>query len=326
MSEALNTLIEGVLYGAIGVGAIWLFHQVWMEGLQWVRHTYIGMSHRRLLRVGEGFRRTNARPPTWATRGTEHLDILLKATRKKAGPQAVSQFLIGSGALGFLSGVFFFLAFHHGVVALGIGMVLVTVPYSWLRIRMVHLSIQNSYEIGTLIHTLVPEYRKQSGSMMHTLQATANTLAPGSIRRAVVRLADRLADHVAPEEARKALDAFAKELGTSWAVQLANDIEHAVVDGVDVEYSLALMHNEFMDIEDARKSLNLARLDSLLVAVMPFAMWPVMMFLFYVYLSRHILADQFDTPSGMEWFLITLICTFGSFLVGIIFYKPKQDI
>ncbi|MCL6441885.1 MAG: hypothetical protein K6T83_00220 [Alicyclobacillus sp.] len=326
MFAALNTLIQIVLYGCACLGVFMLSGQVWRDVYRWIRHTYYGIGHRQMLRVSEGFRNRNKASTTWNARVYEHLDILLRSTLKNPSTQVVSRFLtlsIVGAAVVFAVPI---VAIHNLSLAIVVALLALVTPYCLLHIRRHYISIQNSYDIGMLVTALVPEYRKHNGSMLHTLKATVEALPAGPIRRAVVRLTDQLTDHTTPEEARRALDRFTRELGTSWAAQIANDIEHAVVDGVDVEYSLDLMHREFIDVEETRKGQNLARIDSLLVACVPFVMWPIMMVLFYFYLSRNIFVYQFQTPTGFRWFVLTLICTLGSFLIGVIFYRPKQDI
>lgn len=324
MTAMLNTLIQIVLYTLACVGVFLLFGHVWRDVYAWMRHTYYGIGHRQMLRVSEGFR--SSKKATTNDRVQEHLELLLRATLKKSSKPSVSRFVMGS-VVG--SAVVFLLALagvHNLPLAAVTALLALVVPYGLLNIRRYHLGIQNSYDIGILIDILVPEYRKHHGSMLHALTAAVEYLPTGPLRRSVARLVDQLANHVTPVEARRAVDKFSKELGTSWAVQIANDIEHAIVDGVDVEFSLSLTHKEFKEIEDARKGQKFARLDSLLVACVPFVMWPGMMVLFYFYLSRNIFLYQFDTPASFRWFIITLIFTFGSFMVGIIFYRPKQDI
>ncbi|WP_303800988.1 hypothetical protein [Alicyclobacillus macrosporangiidus] len=316
-----------VLYGCACFGVVLLFDQVWGDLYRWMRRIYYGIGHRQMLRVSEGFRsKKTSNKASWSAAFQDHLDVLLKSTLKNPKRESVSRLVSGSIMLAAAMSVITFVVIHSLALAVVVCVLALVTPYSLLQIRRYHLGIRNSYDIGVLITTLVPEYRKQHGSMLHALNATVEALSAGPIRRALARLTDQLTDHRTAEEARRALDRFTRELGTSWAAQIALDIEHAVVDGVDVEYSLALMHREFQDIEDARKGQNLARLDSLLVACVPFFMWPAMMLLFYLYLSHNIFVYQFSNPIGFRWFILTLICTFGSFLIGVIFYRPKQDI
>jgi histone H3/H4 len=326
MLAALNTLIQLVLYGCACAGVVLLFDRLWLDVYQWIRRTYYGISHRQMLRVNEGFRTRKTTGMSWHAQFQEHLDILLKATLKNPGRESVARFLIFSVVGAVCAFALAFAVTHNVVFAGAVCLLVLLIPYCFLQIRRYHISIRNSYDIGVLINVIVPEYRKHHGSIMHTLKATVEELPAGPIRRAVARLTDRLTDHITAEEARRALDRFVKELGTSWAAQIANDIEHAVVDGVDVEYSLALLHKEFTEIEEARKAQNIARLDNLLLACVPFFMWPGMMLLLYGSLSRNIFVYQFDNPVGFKWFILTLVCTFGSFLIGVIFYRPKQDV
>ena len=328
MGAALNTLIELLLYVAACTGAFLLFRGVWSDAWGWVRRTYYGVGHRQMLRVSEGFRthKRNGKPETIVTRIHDHLDMLLVSTLKQPSVYAVSRFVMGSVVA---AGVLFAVltaALHNLAFGGMTGLVVLFLPYAFLHVRRYHLSINNSYTIAALIDTLVPEYRKQNGSMIHALKATVDPLPKGALRRAVARLTDRLADHVTPEEARTALSRFTAQLGTTWAIQVANDIEHAVVDGVDVEYSLAMTHRELKDVEKARKGQKLARMDSLLVATLPFIMWPLLMGMFYASLTRNILYYQFFTPSGLRWAVLTLLCTLSGFVIGIVFYRPKQDI
>ncbi len=328
MDAALNTLFELFFYIAACVGAYLLFQGVWSDARNWMRRTYYGVGHRQMLRVSEGFRanKRSGKPTTVLTRIHDHLEMLLVSTRKKPSVYAVSRLVMGSMVtsgvvLALLTATLHNLGFGI-MTALGV----LFTPYAFLHVRRYHLSIHNSYTIAALIDTLVPEYRKQNGSMIHALKATVDQLPKGALRRAVARLTDRLADHVTPEEARTALSRFTAQLGTTWAIQVANDIEHAVVDGVDVEYSLAMTHRELKDVEKARKGQKLARMDSLLVATLPFIMWPLLMGMFYASLTRNILYYQFETPSGLRWAVLTLLCTLSGFVIGIVFYRPKQDI
>ncbi|WP_304459037.1 hypothetical protein [Alicyclobacillus sendaiensis] len=326
MASALNTLAQIVMYGVACVGLLWLFEQVWRDGWKLVKRTYYGIGHRQLLRVSEGFRGSKTTQlPRWMG-WHDHLETLIQATLKRPHRDAVSRFIVGSVTAAVVVGVLTSVVTHNPFYALVMFGLTVVAPYGILHIRRYHLSIRNSYDIGMLLSVIVPEYRKQHGSMLHALQSTVEHLPQSPIRRAVARLTDRLTEYTTPDDARRALDRFVKELGTSWAAQLASDIEHALLDGVDVEASLALLHKEFQEIEDARKSQNLARIDTLLISCVPFLMWPVMMVLFYLFVSRNIFQYQFATSTGFTWFLLTLIATLGSFIIGITFYKPKQDV
>ena len=324
MSRVINALILIVLYGAVAIGVVLLFQQVFADFYRTLRKSYFGLSHRRLLRVSEGFR--NGKKKTRNDKFLEHLELLLNATLKKTSVHTVRRFIVGSILAGMVMFLLSYSAMRDVLLAGWAAVFTVGTPYLFLQIRRYHLSVKNSYEIGTLINMIVPEYRKHQGSMIHTLQQTAKGLPKGPIRRAVVRLTDQLMDYPDAEGTRKALDRFTKELGTSWAAQIANDIEHAMVDGVNVELSLTLMHKEFHDIESERKKTSSVRMDSLLVATSPFVVWPIMMVVFYETVTRNIFIYQWGTKVGFEWFLITLFTTLGSFLIGITFYRPKQDI
>lgn len=326
MMTIVETLVQILLYGTMIIGALLLFDRVWIDAWQGSRRLWRGFSYQQKLRMSAGFQKRKDNESLRKENFYDHMEILLQATLSKTSPQTVARFLMGSILAAFVVLLLVFVATRNVLDSLMPAVITLWVPYVVLQIRKYHLSIQNSYKIGELVDKIVPEYRKHDGSMLLTLKATAEVLPHGSIRRALVRLTNQLTDHVAEDEVKKALHRFTRELGTTWAIQIANDIEHALVDGVNVEYSLALMHKEFKEIEKARKGQNLARMDSLLVAMVPFVYWPGMMLLFYLYVTRNILVYQFDSPSGVYWFLMTLISTFGSFLIGLIFYKPKQDI
>ncbi|GMA65652.1 hypothetical protein NZD89_28000 (plasmid) [Alicyclobacillus fastidiosus] len=327
MFPALDVLIRLILFTCAIVGAVMLFQGAWSGVYRGFRRAYYGANQRRMLRVSRGFgtQQSKASESYIFSSITVHLENVLHATLK-GKLQTVSNFLLFSSSVAGVSFILFFVLIHRVGDALLPALLALFAPYLVLLVRRYHVGINNSYEIVESINILIPAYRREHKSMIHALSSTVEKLPPGPIRRAYGRLVDRLSDYETPEEARLALRRFVAQLGTTWAIQMANDIEHAIMDGVDVEYSLVAMHTEMQEIQDALKDQKLDRADSLLVAIVPFFFWPALMQFFYMRISHNIYYYQFDNPEGFRWFLITVVCTVGSFIIGLIFYKPKQDV
>ncbi|WP_436664460.1 hypothetical protein ACOALA_20720 (plasmid) [Alicyclobacillus acidoterrestris] len=327
MLEAVDALIRLILIACAVVGSVMLCQGAWAGVYHHVRRTYYGINQRRLFRVSQGFttRQGQTEQPIWLVQIQTHLENVLQATLK-GKLQVVSNFVLFSFVVAGVTFVMFFVLSHRVEYALLPALLALFAPYLYLLVRRYHLGINNSYEIVESINILIPAYRRHHGSMIHALMSTIEQLPDGPIRRAYGRLVDRLSDYETSSDAREALRRFVAQLGTTWAIQLANDIEHAVLDGVNVEHSLVAMHTEMQLIQDALKDQKLDRADSLLVAVVPFFFWPALMEFFYLKLSHHIYYYQFGTPTGFRWFLFTVVCTVGSFIIGLIFYKPKQDV
>lgn len=327
MYQGLDTLIRLILLACAVVGAVLLCQGIWKSIYAGLRRAYYGANQRRILRVTRGFGpNTQGEETEWLVAIQIHLENLLQATIPGSKLQNVPNFVVLSGSVGFGTFLISYSVIHRLELALVPAVLALFTPYFVLLIRRYHLSINNSYEIVQTVTILLPAYRRADRSMKTALNLTLEQLPPGPIRRAFGRLIDRLSDYETPDEARRALQRFVSNLGTSWAVQIANDIEHALLDGIDVEKSLIGLNEEMREIQDALKAQKLDRSDSLMVSVAPFLIWPLLMQYFYLKLSDHIYYYQFDTPQGFRWFMYTLVCTVGSLLVGVIFYKPKQDI
>lgn len=327
--RVLNLALQGFWYALAVAGFLILFRSLRQDTIERLRRMYYGFGHRQLLRVHGGFQKRtlpDREQETWLHGLNHHLETLIYTVRKRPKDPVVPRFLITSGSIGGLTFLFCLVGVQSFAFALMAGLLVTGLPYLWLQVRRYQIGVQNSYEISTLLDTLLAEYRKHDHSMMHALEATVKILPDRPIRRALFRLTDRLANYTTPEEARRALRRFSEEMSTTWALQLANDLEHAFLDQLDVEMSLAMTRKELQFIEDARKDEKWVSSDNLLIAIVPFLLWPLILAILQLKLSHHILYDQFATREGLRWFVLTLFATLGSFAIGIIFFRPKQDL
>ncbi|WP_258112150.1 hypothetical protein [Alicyclobacillus sp. SP_1] len=329
MMTLLSDALEAFWYLIALAGLLWLFSTLRSDVAERLRRLYYGFGHREWMRVHAGFQRLKTPAETRTSRVYrihDHLETLVHTVRKRPKPPVVQRFLVTSGALGGCAGVFGFAGVHRVGFALFFGLCVSVVPYLWLLVRRYQIGVQNSYDMRLLLDTLLAEYRKHHHSMQHALEATVAALPDRPMRRTLRRLAERTANFTTPSDVRRVIQQFADEMATTWAVQLANDFEHALLDGLDVEVSLQMTRKELQFFEDTRKDEKWVSSDNLLIGIVPFLMWPLVVLLLQLKLSHHILAYQFDTAQGFRWLVLTALMTLTSFFVGLIFYRPKQEV
>jgi len=322
----IGAAIQLICYLGMAGSIVYAARRLIFQSIAYVRMQQIGSEQRRQLRHAV-YQRSASRTSSMVLRTfnfSEYLDGLLAvALPKKFSVRQFMNFSYGCAVVVYL---FIYLASGRLLAACLPALVSSTIPYLVLLFLQRRAVIANSYAVVPVISTLLERYRIDNRSMYHALQGTLTELKNSPLRRSLHRLFIRLQRHNSYVEALAVIRDFNRQTGTTWSTQLSVLILEGYVNGLDVEASLTELVADIEDAESVLKDQAVSRTDNLLLGFLPWFALPLGYVFLYRYGSPAILGLQFQTPRGVLLFTACIIASVLSSVVGLLMYKPKQDL
>lgn len=207
----------------------------------------------------------------------------------------------------------------------------VFLPYIFLRTKLQQIRVNISHEGEALVTEILNNYKIQHYNIKEAIEQTAFTIteAPHS-KKMLFDLAKSLNTAATKEEIKAALDLFKYSIGTSWANILASNIYFAQVEGTKITNSLTDLTDAIMK---ARKAVEMNRRENTEGLLILKWMVPIGFVLtiigadkFFDIPFKEFCYYQFQTPSGINWFLGLVGMYIASIIISIFLSKTKMDI
>lgn len=259
-----------------------------------------------------------------------HLRLLLLLTLGKSKKSNVSIFIFVSAFIFLLS--FFILSslFGPGLFFILVSVLLGSLPYIILRVKLAGLQLEGSYEAESLIAELTNMYRINSLNMAAAIDKTIFSLTgcPHS-KKALFHLSLAIKKYRSTEELQYGIDSFVASTGTEWARLLGMNIFESVVSGTDVQVALDDILSELKEIksiiERDRRANNEAF--TMVKFVIP-AVYVLSIYAankFFGFTLQKFFNYQFSTALGIKFFMVIIALSIISFGAMFILRKPKFD-
>lgn len=323
----LDAIIHMIFYGLGLAGVIYLFRAVWKDVFVIVQRGILGLASRRQVKTFVEAAQARAKIYVPERKGFYfHLSDLLAATLPVQRTDDLPKRFIYFSLI--FAGVIYLLVYVTENAVLFpfiIAMPSVVLPYLILLLWRQRVKIKNSYDIVPVITLLNGEYTVHEKDMLLALSATIDKLPRSNIRRALYRLHLRLQRYISERDALDAFVSFQKQTGTDWTIRLSQIVSVGIIDNIDVSVSLSRLVHDVTDIEKTIKTNRWNRVDSMWVGMigLPGLFAGLVYFQFVVTNKTFYL--QFHTSSGLFRFYLSFILALFSFVVSLVFYRPKQE-
>lgn len=260
----------------------------------------------------------------------EHIRKLLQMTFRMGTRRSVNAFLLLSAVAGLT--VFAvsarWVSFFLGAAAAAAAGCL---PYLILRCMVQGRRVASSHEGEILVTELVNNYKIYYCNMQQAIEVTALTLedAPYS-RQLLLNLSRGLQKASTASELKGILEEFRFAIGTSWAGILTTNMYLACYSGLRVTESLSDLARSMREArrleEFSRREHNEARL--ILKYLVPAGSLLMVAggIHFFGLTIKEYLHYQFQTGSGITWFLLWLVSYLASLAVHLLLSRRKFDL
>lgn len=218
-----------------------------------------------------------------------------------------------------------------GITLMMIMVVLSGIPLVLLIARLTNLRIRNSKEGKLLLVELLDNYKINYYNMQHAIEITATTIeeAPNT-RKLLFNLSKGLNRARSRDEIRNLLDNFKYAIGTSWSGILADNIYFALSAGIRVENAMEDLIKTIAIAEEieerSKRENNEAGLILKYLIPLCYLMSIVGGVKFFGLTLDKFLYYQFQTMTGISWFVAVVVLYVISLIMGFFLTQNKLDL
>ncbi|MEB2301633.1 hypothetical protein LAV72_18680 [Lysinibacillus xylanilyticus] len=256
---------------------------------------------------------------------------MLETAYGKATPNMVYSFLLIMVTLYVVVAVTLMINSFSILSALTSAAILPAMVYGYLSIRIYKNRVKISFEGTVAINELTNNYRIQHRNLIEALEYTSNELTEKAplMRALFLNMTYRLRDAQSEVEIRESIAMMGYTVQTSWAHQLVNLFNIAVIKGEDITDGLIEVANdlsrleelnEFKKRENNQSRMMLYVLSPLLLVGSAVALFTLFDFTFEKYISY-----QFQSPIGFKMFFFMIVSFTGAILMYKLFTQSKND-
>jgi len=259
-----------------------------------------------------------------------HMRLLLFLTLGKKGKNSVYSFIFLSLALLFVSLFVFFSLFGQSIFFILISSLFGILPYIILRLRLISLQLEGSYEAETLISELTNMYKISNLNMVAAIDKTIGTLksCPHS-KKALFHLSLAIKEYRSRGELQSAIDSFVASTSTEWATLLGMNIFESIVNGTNVSVALNDILSELKEIksiiERDRRANNEAFTMVRFVIPSIYILSIYAAIKFFGFTFSRFFYYQFSTALGIKFFITIIALSILSYGAMFVLKKPKFD-
>lgn len=260
----------------------------------------------------------------------EHIEMIIHVVLNNNYHGAAYTFLVLSISLFLVT--FFLLVMRNqslGVVFL-FSLLLGLLPYTILRVRLIRIRIEGSYEAEGLIAELNNQYKICNLNMIEAIDKTlAQIKSFHYSQRALFRLSMSVKEYKTEQELDNIIREFVYSIDTEWATLLGINIKIAVSDGRDVRISLIDILEELKQIKEILEKDKRGNSESFsMIRFMVPAVYVLSIFVainFFGFSLKKFIDYQFRTDLGLKFALVTFASMIINYIVFYLTRKPKYD-
>lgn len=214
------------------------------------------------------------------------------------------------------------------IVAIPISFTIASMPYIYIRLRLLQLRNRSSHEAEQLISEMIAKYRMKNFNVEETIESVLTSKNVKVSKPLLSKLLIKLRTSRNDKEIFEATNIFAYSIGTNWAKILASNIYQANKFGINISLSLEdilinlreariLQEERSRNTSEPRRMMYFIPISYLLLFVM--SVW------FVGIDVKHFLYNQFGTKEGLTIFCLCMIGLMISNLFLIFISNKKLD-
>lgn len=259
----------------------------------------------------------------------EHIRMLLNIVFNINSDFIVSLFFIISASIFFLSMII--LKNQSNILfSVAFSLIMASLPYAYLFVKIRLLQVEGSFEGEMLVSEIINQYKINYFNMSEAIDKTI-TFIPDSphSRKMLFRLSVKLKEYKTEEELEKAIREFVYSIDTEWVKILANNIELAIDDGMNVVVALEDLLKEIRRAKSSYEENKRLNIEG--AAIVKFL--SPLMYLGSIYFSTKYFSFsiqkfynyQLKTSMGLKSFMIIFVLFIINLGVTVYFKKKKFD-
>lgn len=259
-----------------------------------------------------------------------HIEKLLQSVSKKSIEErkrtAVNNFYILSLFLFSVSFMILFLLLKDFVVALGFGLLVMSIPYLLLRMRLTNKRMKTSMAFMNNFHIIVQAYNTNLKSAYHMVQDITETLDDKQLKTTFIKLLASMQQDRHEKDFREAIVVFAYSINSSFAIRFGNLLSKSHLTATNITLPLNDLSNDVTsrrnDLQN-EKSLNV---ETKVLGYLPIITLPMFMFAAWRLSTMYSFWDLFNQSANLLTFLMAIVFTGISLFSVIVLTKPRSDI
>ncbi|MGP4074173.1 hypothetical protein ACTWQB_16850 [Piscibacillus sp. B03] len=257
----------------------------------------------------------------------QHLYLLLASvSRSKDREPSVLNFSVLS--LSLLS-VTTFVVWSTGVdlgLSMIVGSVVMLVPYIFLRLALINLRLSTSKAFMSNFHAIYQSYHSAGQNAYYMLLNLANEIEERHLRIAFYKLAMQVQKNSDQQSIREATNIFAFTVKSSFAVRFGNLVYKGIAEQADLSLPLKNLNNQIGKRKQDLDNEKVAKTEVTILGWITVFLLPIFVFVAYRFTNIYNTWSIFLDDRNLTVFLIAFVMTGISFLVLLIFRKPRTDI
>ena len=257
----------------------------------------------------------------------KHIYMLLKTTAKEKKENDVISFFVISGSLSLFTIISTFISFRDVLFSLILGLLVGSIPYMFLQVRLRSLRYQISTDFLGIVQVLAQNYNASQYDMYYCLIQTQKDIDNKALKRVFTHLISDLQVSRNESEIRLAVDLFIFTIGNSWAKRLGNIIMKAYLYDEKVTNTLLTLIKQMEETEEMLEEEASNTVDSVFNGFLTIPLFLASLVLSYYATQAK---DWFNLQFGHYWprllFVVCTVLVVISLIISIILRKPKKDI
>jgi hypothetical protein len=257
----------------------------------------------------------------------QHLYFLLSARNKEVSLFSVWGFVVISAFIGVVTAILILLKFEDAFMALVIGSIVSLFPYAYLHIRLRNTRQLLGSQLTHITEMMVHNYNACSFDIYQTLNMTVAMIDNQQLKRIFTRLIHDIQTARSEEEMRFAIELFIYTCGNSWSKRLGNIILKSYLYHENVLNTLLTLQMQMVNTEKMLEQERSLSMDAFANAMLIIIVLPCSL----------VLGDWATNPQdwmklqfGYKWsfllFIVMIVMSIISVMIGFIIRKPKNDI
>lgn len=315
--------IDYILYFILLILAIWVSKNIMFTDL---KSKYAEWNYRfRIRKYHSKVELSNA--VSYPNSFLKHLNLLIKTTRDERHEQDVTAFIILSALLGVLSFIFIFFVFRDIFVSAIFGLLLLMVPYLFMRLRLNNIRYLMSQEFLHIVQRLTQSYNAMHYDMYHALVETQKEVKSPALRKVLVKLVSDLQVSRSETELRDSIQVFVYTAGTTWSKRLGSIILKSYLYNEKVLNALIVLTKQMEETEEMLEEEKSSTLDTVFNGFLTIPVFAGSLILGYYTSGAQ---DWVNLQFGNKWTLLFFsLCILGvifSTIIAIFLKHPRNDL
>ncbi len=180
----------------------------------------------------------------------KHVSLLIRTTSDKRNELDAQVFVLFSVLIGFTMFILFFMALHDLVVSVIFGLLLSSIPYIFLRLKLNKIRYLMSLEFLSIVQRLTQNYSTHQQNMYYALAETQKQIKNEELRKVTIRLISDLQVSRSEKELKESVQIFTYTANTNWSKRLGSIILKAYLYNEKVSNALMVLTKQMEDTEE----------------------------------------------------------------------------